>query len=141
LVAFTVDLLDITFYVDGEADTESTPILPSKVVDLMTNTHILGQSFEGFLYQFCARNRVNSSFEYERDSCGSGDFCTICPIANCLYNCDIDMAIDNDNTCTTCKDECLDSGCIRETDCRTCTDDYCEDCPEKYSECLSDGCI
>ena len=86
----------------------------------------VGVDYTGFIYKFCIYQYLYSEF-----------------ITEFPPNCPIDQTFDEStDTCEDCKDLC-DSGCIRTTDCRLCTDPnfMCRECPTYGGNCEEDGCI
>ena len=116
-VVYDLAQTTLQIYINGELDLQDSTTITSLFIDLITNAHIVGTNFRGFMYSICLKNRQSTDFS---DDPG-------------LSKCQHDQYIEEDGSCGPCQEGC-ETGCMRPTDCRNCTDELCESCSE-YDEC------
>ena len=107
------------------------------IIDSPEYDHTLGDTYTGFIYQQCVYQYSKTS-DWAIDNSGScgNDKCETCPQDVCITNCEIEETYDEEQqTCVPCLEGC-ETGCIRDTDCRNCSQDFCADCA-MYDTCES----
>ena len=127
-VAYVINAgTDVSIYINGNVENFA---LTDLIIGQEETTHLIGQSYIGFLYSLCLRQRVFTEFDIDTSvpDCPTPVNCAFCPISTCLSNCEYDQFLDSDQ-CGDCLDSCTE-GCVRGTDCRPCTDELCEICPD-----------
>ena len=117
-MSVTVDLLQITLYINGLAAGVSED-MPNIVEDSPEYLHTFGGDFIGFLHTLCVHQYVKTTFE----------------VVDSIPNCPVTQ----NELCQDC-DEC-DKSCIRTTDCRMCLDHLCHTCELYGGPCADYGCI
>jgi hypothetical protein len=134
-LSVTVDDTAAGLFVNGESIVIGSNTLTALFIDDVANRHLVGSGFTGFIYQVCFYQYVITP-EVDNPSCGL-DYCYPCASGLCLPECELNQNVTGypiGASCSDCRPECTD-GCIRQTDCRTCLEKTCENCPEKYGTC------
>jgi hypothetical protein len=87
--------IDLSIYVNGNQENFShSPIIVGHSDDI----HLIGQTYLGFLYSLCLRQRVFTEFDIDTSvpNCPTPNNCAFCPDKTCLSNCEFDQFLESD---------------------------------------------
>ena len=139
LLSYVVKQLEADIYINGVGNASGPSPTARIIHDNAEWPHEIALGFAGFIYSICIKQEVPASPNLDTNPPCTINDCTNCPIGVCLSHCERSEYFDvndPDHTCDACMIECTD-GCIRGTDCRTCVDEECAECPESYETCVS----
>ena len=102
--------------------------LSTYFIDMPTYLKVIGTDYQGYLYKICIKNYLETVSDIDANlQCVDVYESAVPPTGQCLSECEFDEYIEDDKSCGACKEECVD-GCVRDTDCRKCTDLLCKTC-------------
>ena len=89
-IVYELNQRTLKILVNEALDLEDTTTITNLFIDLMTNSHILGTNYLGFMYGVCLKNRISTDFTEDPG----------------LSICNHDEYIAEDGSCEQCQDEC-----------------------------------
>ena len=154
ITVFNIVRLEVGGFSSISETSENTEFL-SIFTDRSSYSHLVGAQdnysasgnfrtsfLSGYIFEFCIYNSKVTTFidQIGTDDCGT-NYCQLCPSEQCVTECEWNEFQDAiTGSCSDCKEECTE-GCVRDTDCNTCSDPICDICLdwETCDTCLANG--